>query len=435
MKTIALVLLLGLGGAAGAGYKEAGEAVKNLDAAQAKELDTFLAQPGAALAKNARVTGLLNDNGPAMELFRRAAGEANDGYLFAPKPEKLNRKTPVPVFGAHIKLLKLILIDAKIKAVQRQPVQAERDLLAAAAFMAQLSEQKSANLISSVVEQLCLMKAYPVIAESLRNPSASAGYLKGLAALLYRAGKSQDFMRAAMLQEIEVAKGSVRENVTPEAAALERKKVPFWKRAVAAKLQDAEFFSLVYKKCDAALDERAKAMAEAFRANAPAIADDFIKKQVQELEARKEASLKWGFWAQFKDGLTGGKETRERMAEVMADVLLCIPAPNYGKLVPRYHLYYSQLNVLKSALAVKLYQRAGKRLPNSLEQLVPGYLAAVPQYPFNKFAPVIYVRTGKKFLVYAFGPDGKDGGGAAALDPEAYFEDPARDAGDIVFAD
>ncbi|MDO8803883.1 MAG: hypothetical protein Q7R35_05600, partial [Elusimicrobiota bacterium] len=220
MKTIALVLLLGFSGAARAGYKEAGEAIKNLDAKQAKELDALLAQPGAALAKNPLVTGLLSDNGPAMELFRRAAGETNDGYLFAPKPEKLNQKIPMPVFVAHIKLLKLILIDAKIMAVLRRPVQAERDLLVAAEFMAQLSEQKSANLLSSLVEQFCLMKAYPVIAESLRNPSASPGYLKGLAALLDRAGKSQDFMRTAILQEIEVAKGAILESVTPEAAAL-----------------------------------------------------------------------------------------------------------------------------------------------------------------------------------------------------------------------
>ena len=33
------------------------------------------------------------------------------------------------------------------------------------------------------------------------------------------------------------------------------------------------------------------------------------------------------------------------------------------------------------------------------------------------------------------GPDGRDGKGAAALDYDAYVENPARDAGDIVFAD
>ncbi|MDO8805799.1 MAG: type II secretion system protein GspG, partial [Elusimicrobiota bacterium] len=110
-------------------------------------------------------------------------------------------------------------------------------------------------------------------------------------------------------------------------------------------------------------------------------------------------------------------------------------APSYEKLIPRYHLYYCQLNVLRSALAVKLYQRGARRLPESLGQLVPAYLDAVPQDSFNKFTPLSYVKAGRKFSVYSFGPDGKDGGGAAALDHDAYFEDPARAAGDITFAD
>lgn len=55
--------------------------------------------------------------------------------------------------------------------------------------------------------------------------------------------------------------------------------------------------------------------------------------------------------------------------------------------------------------------------------------------PFNSFAPLSYAAAGKRFLVYSFGPDGKDNKGAAVLDQEAFLQDAARNAGDIVFAD
>lgn len=436
MKTIALVLLLGFGGAAAAGYKEAESRLKDMEAPRlaevGKELDGLLAKSGKELAGDARAAALLAENREAMELFRQAAEEPNDGYLFAPKRGKVVE--PAPKFAAHIKLLKLLLIEAKIKAAGKRAGPAEKNLLAAAGLMAQLSAQRSAQVLSSMVLQLCLLKASPVLADSLMNPLASQAYLEGLKARLDKVLANQDFMRAAMLEEAEVSKAAMPEKVTPEAMAAERAKMPFFTRLGAKKLQDEEFFSMIYREYNAGVDAYARVLVGTFRANDPAPAAAFMEKRRQEILARKQARDKLGTAWGILDGLKGGQGAKKAMAEVIIDSWL-FSAPAYEKLIPRYHLFFCRLNVLRSALAVTVYRRAYKRLPDRLEQAVPTYLEAVPRDSFNKFGPLSYVKKGGKFSVYSFGPDGRDGGGAAAMDYDAYFDDPARDAGDIVYAE
>ena len=439
MKTISLILMLGLSGFAAAGYKEAEAALKNVETEQiaqiSKDLDALLPQSGAALARDARAAALLSENQQAMELFRQAAEAPNEGYLFAPKPEKYSTKTPLPKFFSQMRLFRLLLIEAKIKLAEKQPGPAEKDLLAAAGLILQLSGQKSAVLLSSMVGQLCLNLAYPVMLDSIKNPSVSPAYLKELAARLAKAANSQDAMKAAVLDETAMWKGAMREGVNAEAMALEREKLPFWKRPAAKKLQDQEFFTTVYADYDAAVDAYAGVLTGAFRANDPAPVVSFLEKRSQEVAARKAARVKKGFFSELVDGLKGGPEMKKKMGEVIVDTMLEIATPAYEKTIPRYHFFLCELNVLRAGLAVKLYQRARRRLPDGLDQLVPGFLAAVPQDSFSKFAPLSYVKTGKKFSVYSFGPDGKDGGGAAAMDYKGYIDDPARSAGDIVFAD
>jgi uncharacterized protein (DUF1778 family) len=435
MKTIAFILLLGFSGPAAAGYEEAVDASTLNEAGdrQAKELDDFLSRPGAALAADARASALLAENQKALELFRQATAEPNGGYLFAPKPERLSAATSFPKYGPKVKLFKLLLIDAKIKAARLEPRPEEQDLLAAMAFMWQLSGQKAGVTLSSLVEQLCLQKAFPVLADSLRG-AASPAYLKELAPLLDKTAANQDFMRAAMLEEGEIEKGSIQDAINPSTMAKQLKKVPLWKRFVVKKLQDKEFYDLVYRQFDAAVDGYTLARTTAFRHNDPAPLLSFRKKLQEEMLAHKKAGESRGQLAQFFDGVKGGAETKRLMAEAMTDFMLNAAMPSFEKLIPRYHLFFCQLGVLRSALAVKLYQRARRRLPDSLAQLVPAQLAAVPQDSFNKFAPLSYVRTGKRFLVYSYGPDGEDDKGAAVLNSEAYYADPASSAGDIVFA-
>jgi hypothetical protein len=77
----------------------------------------------------------------------------------------------------------------------------------------------------------------------------------------------------------------------------------------------------------------------------------------------------------------------------------------------RYDLkYVAQLEVAKVLLAVERYRLAHASLPETLERLVPDYLAAVPADPFDG-APLRYQRLTRGFVVYSVGEDGKDDGG------------------------
>lgn len=434
MKILAMLLLLGPACPSQAGYKEAAAAMKGLGDQQAADLDGWLAQPGDALARSDKATALLADNQPALELFRAAAAEPGDGYLLSPKVEKISVNTPAPKYGEHIRLYKVLLLDAKVKAARGQRAQAEADLLAAAGFLAQCSAQRSFILLTSMTGQLCLQKAAPVIAEVLRGNSASPAFLKEFSARLALQAKNQDFMRAALREEAEMEFNSVKDAVTKEALEAERKKLPFWKRYGAQRLQNDEFIKLVQDKYGAASEARTQALAEAFRNNDPASYDAFFARQQAEAKARKGAFGSRGLLAQLKS-LAGGAAAREDLAGFTADTLTEIAVPAYGKLVPRYHAYYCALGVLRAAAALKLYQKEKKKLPAKLDELVPAWLDAVPADTFNKGAPLAYAAEKKKFVVYSLGPDGKDDKGALQLDFKAWSDNPAMSAGDIVYTE
>jgi hypothetical protein len=64
-----------------------------------------------------------------------------------------------------------------------------------------------------------------------------------------------------------------------------------------------------------------------------------------------------------------------------------------------------------AAIALERYRVAHGDFPEKLEQLVPQFLAAVPQDPMAQ-QPFHYKRTDDGwFLLYSVGPDGKDDGG------------------------
>lgn len=434
MKTLALILFFCVNSASAAGYEKAIAAIKNIDDALSKELGTIVTQPGTALAQNARVAAMLADNQAALELFRQTVQDPNNGYLFAPKPEKLSASTPVPQFKLHLQLFRLIVIEAKIAAVRKQRALVEKDLLAATGFLVQLSAQKRAVLLTALVEQLCMRVTYPLLSDSLRG-AASPAYLAGQAFRLDRLRGNQDFLQRSMMEEYEILKNTILDGQIAAMVAEESKKLPFWNRLVMKRLMDKEFVALVEKQISDGLAGRTKVWIRAFRANDVAAGEAYINKQLELYEARKKEREQRSSWTMFKAGLRNPTLAKSMIGEEVSDFALFGGVPNYGKLVPRYSLYYSQLNVLRTGLAVKLYQRGNRRLPGSLDQLVPAHLGAVPQDPFNKFAPLSYARAGKKFAVYGFGPDGADGQGAAALDLDAYDLDPVRNAGDVVFAD
>jgi hypothetical protein len=70
----------------------------------------------------------------------------------------------------------------------------------------------------------------------------------------------------------------------------------------------------------------------------------------------------------------------------------------------------AQLRTAQACLAIERYRLAGGKLPDSLTELIPTYLDAVPQDPFDG-KDLRYKKLETGFVVYSIGEDGSDDGG------------------------
>lgn len=70
----------------------------------------------------------------------------------------------------------------------------------------------------------------------------------------------------------------------------------------------------------------------------------------------------------------------------------------------------AKLRLLQTELAIRCYRLENDKLPETLADLVPKYLSAVPEDPFYG-AHLVYRRTPQGYLLYSIGPNGQDDGG------------------------
>jgi len=79
----------------------------------------------------------------------------------------------------------------------------------------------------------------------------------------------------------------------------------------------------------------------------------------------------------------------------------------------RFATAIAQQHLLKTAIALKRYQLAHKTWPDSLNQLVPAYLPAVPLDPIDG-QPLRYQKSANEadgYTLYSIGVNGIDDGG------------------------
>ncbi len=86
--------------------------------------------------------------------------------------------------------------------------------------------------------------------------------------------------------------------------------------------------------------------------------------------------------------------------------------PALGKALQRSAVALAELRAARVVVAVERYRLAHKNaLPQTLSQLVPGYLKSVPTDPFDN-RPLRFKRqSSRAYIVYSIGPDGVDNGG------------------------
>jgi type II secretory pathway pseudopilin PulG len=70
----------------------------------------------------------------------------------------------------------------------------------------------------------------------------------------------------------------------------------------------------------------------------------------------------------------------------------------------------AQLRTAQTGLAIERYRLAAGKLPDTLAELIPAYLDAVPKDPFDG-KDLRYKKLETGFVVYSIGEDGDDDGG------------------------
>ncbi|MHC4085705.1 MAG: hypothetical protein ACYSWZ_11995 [Planctomycetota bacterium] len=91
-------------------------------------------------------------------------------------------------------------------------------------------------------------------------------------------------------------------------------------------------------------------------------------------------------------------------------VLLRLFMPGFSRIAQIDTRIIAQLRTAHAGLAVHRYRLAAGKLPDSLTELVPTYLDAVPKDPFD-VKDLRYKKLETGFVVYSIGEDGNDDGG------------------------
>jgi hypothetical protein len=85
--------------------------------------------------------------------------------------------------------------------------------------------------------------------------------------------------------------------------------------------------------------------------------------------------------------------------------------PGLGKITSREAAGLARLRLAQTAVALERFRAANNHYPDSLNELAPKFLAAVPSDPFDG-QPLRYRKSVEGYLLYSVGPDLKDDSGA-----------------------
>jgi hypothetical protein len=112
------------------------------------------------------------------------------------------------------------------------------------------------------------------------------------------------------------------------------------------------------------------------------------------------------------------KVVEEEIREIKASknyelVSVVLLVPQAGRFTETQDCNQARLRCAHVGMALERYRLANGRWPEVLNQLVPAFLAGIPDDPFDT-GPLHYRRLEDGVVVYSVGPDGEDNGGVLA---------------------
>ncbi|MDR3196799.1 MAG: hypothetical protein LBU34_02920, partial [Planctomycetaceae bacterium] len=106
-------------------------------------------------------------------------------------------------------------------------------------------------------------------------------------------------------------------------------------------------------------------------------------------------------------------------SQLIADLIIIEWCPALEAVNKTLDTVNTQQDLLRIAVALKLYNKTTNKYPEKLDELVPKYLDEIPLDLFTKRQTITYKKNpkdGTEYIVYSYGPNGKDDSGISKLE-------------------
>ena len=290
----------------------------------------------------------------------------------------------------------------------------------------QLGQEPQQTLLAKLLEVIYQEMAYEPIVRLIQHASLQIGDWRAAIEYLQTLKREWVGLDRALTVEMHMPLSMLTELVNEGVNAHK-----FNPKHAARFLQEYERLAVDYQR----------SLLEAARRNAPEAYD----KKSNALTQSVQQEARWPLLLHDMTArLVVGRTVKEQPTEFMPRVLvsgLFIPPeltariwvawtfPNFGKVITKFYVGRTRMNLLILGIALRLYEQEHAELPSTLERLVPTYVPSVPEDPFAEMKPLRYVRENGSWRVYSLGPDRIDQGGRPVL-PVGQIEGP----GDLVLS-
>lgn len=367
---------------------------------------------------NEELKDILIKNQAAIREFKKATKLPNCDFSFGKNPQEDLELITRP-YKDYLDLAKLVTMEGRLYEKEGDPDAALENYVSASNFIIHLTQQEGDKPLNSCYEKLTWRSIYTPLCQYINREKINTKQCNLLLDTLISLKKNMTDPQSVYAQMKETHMQMIREVIQTitEEAKQHKNYDPI-----------LSFYQQFYIEYDKLNDEVYRLRITAYRQNEPEKVAQAIKQLKERLQKEtKLSSLIWNF-AKRRLGLEAMNPATLSAKVLFAGPLTVIP--NLPNFITFHYEMISELNVLATAVAIRLYELENGIPPVNLQVLTANYLSELPEDPFDEFKPLKYKRKkDKQWLLYSLGPDKKDNNGSSR-----YGKGSSDKTGDIVFA-
>lgn len=355
---------------------------------------------------------ILSQNQKAIDEFKRAAQLTHCDFTFGKIVEK-TASSPLPISGNIFTPARLVLLEARLYEKENKMDLALKDYISILKFKNHLDRQENFILFFKTAGIITQKLIYAPLTQYIIRKDLTLLECRALQDALLFMKDNRIGLEKVFEEEKEISRNTIR------GLGVEAK--PRGK-------YNENFYQTLYKEFDNLSDEFSRYLIESVRENRPEIYEEKINAFNKELKKERIKLLIGGLKNLIS--LRSLDDIRGQSPFYIAKILVSLGASQYRRIITRYYVALAEFNALLAGVTVKLYEIKNSQTPDSLQKLIPDYIPALPEDPFDSFKPLKFKKREKGWVIYSFGPDRSDN---QANIIHSGKEESIDEVGDIVF--